>query len=61
MSLNNWCNASAESKRISSQSYDIINADPDDTPDAIDNLEKSQGHETYASSVKSVAFWVSSL
>ncbi|KAF5471751.1 hypothetical protein F2P56_008521 [Juglans regia] len=49
----------SESKRISSQSYDeIINADPYNTPDAINNLENSQGHETYASSVRNVAFWV---
>ncbi|XP_042946731.1 thylakoid membrane protein TERC, chloroplastic isoform X1 [Carya illinoinensis] len=51
--------STSERKRIGSQSYDeIFNADPDNTPDAINNLEKSQGHETYASSVRNVSFWV---
>jgi hypothetical protein len=54
-------NESAESKGISSQSYDdIVNTETSDTPPSVSHVEKTQGHE-YVSSVRTVALWVSTL
>ncbi|XP_062168222.1 thylakoid membrane protein TERC, chloroplastic [Alnus glutinosa] len=51
--------STSDSKGISSQSYDdIIHTDSSNTPTSVSNLEKTQGHETYVSSVKTVALWV---
>ncbi|XP_059463176.1 thylakoid membrane protein TERC, chloroplastic [Corylus avellana] len=51
--------STSESKGIDSPSYnDNIHTDPSNTPTSVSNLEKTQGHETYISSVRTVALWV---